>query len=380
MGPGLYIHVPFCARRCPYCDFYAEVAGDATKDRAVRAIVREAEMRLPSWTGGAFDSVFLGGGTPSALGPRRLTALARGIRERAPIAANAEWTLEANPDSATAPFLETALESGFNRLSLGIQSFGDAELALLGRLHDAGRAKAAIADARRAGFRNLSIDLIYGLPGSDGGRGFRRSLETAVSLGPEHLSCYLLTLEPGVAMERPVKEGALRLPSDAAQRRQYDAACLVLEEAGYEHYEISKWARPGFRCRHNEGVWSGGDYLGLGPAAHGHLNGVRAANSADLGTYLLSLEAGRLPPREEEAVDAKRRADERLLLGLRLRDGLAWRDLAREFGHAWAGALKGKIGAFTEAGLVEDDGERLRLGQRGLFVSNRVIAALLEAA
>lgn len=327
--------------------------------------------------GGPFESVFVGGGTPSHLGPGLLKRLLTGLADILPIAPGAEWTVEANPESAASDLLEAAREGGANRLSLGVQSFDDGELQLLGRLHDAKGAVDAVARARRAGFENLNLDLIYSLPIGDHARAWGRSLRAAIDLSPEHLSCYLLDLEPHVPLARDCALGRERLPGERLARKEYDAARELLARAGFVQYEISNWAMPGRECRHNVNVWEGGLYLGLGPGAHGHHDGSRRANLPDLPAYLEALERGEDAPHESSPHDAWSRREETILLGLRLREGVAWERLDAIGGGAWAKAVRERAAQWTRAGLLEDDGARLRLGEQGLFVSNALMAELL---
>ena len=379
MPAGLYVHVPFCRRRCDYCDFYSVVASESAQRRFVTALLREADLRRPAWEGQCFDSVFLGGGTPSLLGSALLSRLLIGLRERLSIESGAEWTLEANPESIDRELLEVALVCGINRLSLGIQSFDDEVLTSLGRIHDAAAARAAIAAARAAGVPKLGVDLIYGLPSDLSGSGWNRTLREAIASAPEHVSCYLLTLEPGVPMARDVASGRIRLPSDGSGRAAYDRARRLLGEGGYEHYEISNWSRPGKRCRHNVNVWSGGSYLGLGPGAHSHQNGVRRANRPDLDAYLGSLETGRWPPCREETINRRARLEERIFLGLRMREGLSWPQLAREFGSEVIGRLRERAADWAARGLMSVSETRLQIAEEGLFVSDALVSELIDA-
>jgi len=385
MGPGLYIHVPFCRARCGYCDFYSVAGAGDLHERTVGAILSEAAARGPAWTLGPFDSVFLGGGTPSHLGPALLLRLLDGLRERLPILPGAETTIEANPESASEELLQAALRGGANRLSLGVQSFDDGELRGLDRLHDAVDAAGAFARVRRAGFANASIDLIYGLPAAgdppaDGrlmpaGGAWEQTIRRGIGLEPDHLSCYLLTLEPGVPMARRGE----KLSGDERARSEYDLARRLLREAGYGHYEISNWARSGMECRHNVNVWIGGTYLGLGPGAHGHEPGVRRANRPDLAAYLGAIESGVDAPHEIQRIDRTARAEERLMLGLRLRDGVSWQAVEEDLDPSAAARVRERASVWTAKGLMEDDGVRLRLSDEGLFVSNALIAELLGA-
>jgi oxygen-independent coproporphyrinogen III oxidase len=379
MNAGLYVHVPFCARLCPYCDFYKRLGGEDLQERWVRSLLREAQIRGGAFSGCVFDSVYLGGGTPSHLGANRIRRLLRGLREVLPIQAGAEWTVEANPESAREDVLFAARSEGANRVSLGLQSLDDRELVLLGRLHDAQGAREAVGRARAAGFENLSLDLIYGLPRDAGGQGaWEESLRGVIALVPEHISCYLLTLEPEVPLAGAVRRGEVRLPDEETQLAEYAMARELLAAAGYERYEISNWTRSDLRCRHNENVWTGGIYLGLGPGAHGFDGTSRRANRPDLVRYLEALEAGIDPPHDIETLDQWAREEEQLFLGLRRRDGVSWEDLTDLLGPDRSARLRGRVAQLTDPGYLVDDGTNLRIGDRGLFVSNALVADLLE--
>ncbi|MBD3160713.1 MAG: radical SAM family heme chaperone HemW [Candidatus Eisenbacteria bacterium] len=380
MPAGLYVHVPFCKRRCGYCDFYVETGKEALFDRTVDAILREAAREAGAWAGSCFDSLFVGGGTPSLLGRRRLGRLLDGLRDRLPLLSDAEITIEANPESTDADLLAGLRAAGMNRLSLGVQSFADPELRLLDRLHDAARVRKVVEMARAAGVPQLSLDLIYGIPGTGAGAAWRQTLDEAIALVPDHLSCYLLSLEERTPMGRRAARGELHLPGDAAARAFYDSARQRLEQAGYEHYEISNWSRPGRVCRHNVNVWRGGVYLGLGPGAHGYDGTVRRANLPDLIGYLSGIEGGGIPPREEERIDERRRFEERLLLGLRLREGVAWREIKGRFGEEAAEALRRAAAPWVDRGFLACDEERLRIEKEGWFVSNRLVGELITGA
>lgn len=380
MNAGLYVHVPFCARRCSYCDFYTLVADTGAQDRWVEALLREAELQGPAWAHHRFDSVFLGGGTPSHLGPERLRRLFRGLLARLPIARDVEWTMEANPESADDNVLGVALAEGANRISFGVQTLDDGELALLGRLHDATSAREAVARARRAGFDNISVDLIYGLPpGPDRRDAWERSLQGVIEMGTDHVSCYLLTLEPAVPMARAVARGEVHLPPEESQVAEYALARELLAAAGYERYEISNWARGGRRCRHNVNVWEGNVYLGLGPGAHGFDGSARRANRPDIGAYVTALEVGEDPPHTLETIEGRAREEEVIFLGLRLREGLAWDDLAELLGPDRTDRLRARSAQWIAPGYLVDEGGRLRIGEEGLLVSNALIADLLDS-
>lgn len=378
MQAGLYVHVPFCERRCGYCDFYAMVSTESVQDKTISAVLSEADLRRQDWSDTEFDTVYVGGGTPSHLGGERLTTLLTGLSQRLTVSSEAEWTLEANPESIDSELLNAALRAGVNRLSLGIQSFDDSELRLLGRLHNAETARQSVRLARDAGFKNLNVDLIYGLPEQPNGDRWAKTVASALELEPDHLSCYLLTLEPDVPMARSAAQGEIRLADDERCRDEYDLARRLLGDAGLEHYEISNWSRQEMCCRHNVNVWKGGDYLGLGPGAHAHRDRRRWANRPQLDGYVDALEAGRLPPRDAELVTETGRLEERILLGLRMREGVSWKLLEREGDSEQLEKLRERVSLMTSKGLMEETAGRIQITDEGLFVSNAVIAELIE--
>ena len=277
MGPGLYVHVPFCARKCAYCAFFSRPAEPA----AVAAWLAGVERELGGLPDGfAPESVFFGGGTPTALGENDLGRLLELVRARVDLSKVAEWTCEANPGTLTAAKLARLADGGVNRLSLGAQSFDAATLQRLGRIHAAAETRASVAQARAAGFANLGLDVIYGVPGTPFAA-FQADLEEALALEPEHVSCYCLELEEGTPLAREAAAGRLEISEDG-QRAQFEWGRRRLAAAGFGHYEISNFARPGRECRHNGLYWSGGEYIGVGPAAHSHWRGARWGNTPEL--------------------------------------------------------------------------------------------------
>lgn len=323
-GPGLYLHVPFCRARCGYCDFYrtVDLSGKAAwLDRMVREI--EAVAAVGVLDGRACRTLYLGGGTPSLLEGAELARLLAALRAGFAFDPGLEATIEANPESVDPARAEAWRAAGINRLSLGVQSFHDDELRRLGRLHDAGQARAAWRAARSAGFENLSLDLIYALPGSTAVR-WGETLAQALDLGPEHLSAYCLTLEGDVPMERAWRAGEISLPADDDARVQYEMLVARAAGAGLAAYEISNFARPGMACRHNRNYWTRGDYLGFGPSAHSHLAGRRWWNAASLPEWSRAIDEGELPEAGHEEVDPAAAAAEWIFLGLRQAEGIPW--------------------------------------------------------
>lgn len=354
---ALYIHLPWCERKCPYCDFnsYAVGAGQPF-DAYVQRLLEDLELEVEAAAGRELQSIFIGGGTPSLCPAALIAALLDGVRERLALAADAEITLEANPGSADAARFAGYREAGVNRLSIGIQSFDDASLRALGRVHDARAALAAIVAARAAGFGQLNLDLMHGLPGQTPAQALT-DLETAIAHAPGHLSWYQLTLEPNTVFHRcppPLPgEDALADIQDEGERR--------LVAAGYARYEVSAWARPGHRCRHNLNYWHFGDYLGIGAGAHGKLTVgapprvLRTRRTRSPRDYLAgSVAANRI----EEAVDRQNLALEFLMNALRLPDGATVTEFEQRTGLAFA-TIEPRVADLQARGLLREDRARL---------------------
>jgi oxygen-independent coproporphyrinogen-3 oxidase len=324
---GLYVHVPFCAARCGYCDFNTYVPGEDGDDRAAYVRAALAEVRLAPRVLGdrapAVSTVFFGGGTPTLLAPELLAALLDEIRDAFGLAPGAEVTVEANPETVSPPMLRLLRAAGFTRISLGMQSASAHVLAALDRRHTPGRAVAAAAQAREAGFDHVSLDLIYGTPGETDAD-WEASLAAAVGAGVDHLSAYGLTVEPGTRLGARVRAGLQRAPEDDVLAARYRAADAVLEAAGLRWYEISNWARDdAARCRHNIGYWRSADWWGVGPGAHSHVGGVRWWNVLHPRAYAARLADGLSPAAGRERLGAAERRTERIMLEVRLADGLA---------------------------------------------------------
>ena len=361
---GLYIHIPFCRAKCAYCDFYSLARSEDRMDVFVRALAASLRAAAPLAAACTVDTVYFGGGTPSFLGAARLAALLETVTAHYAAAPEAEITFEANPESARdVSALRTLRAAGFNRVSLGMQSADDAELRAVGRIHTARDTEAAVEAARAAGFDNLSLDLIYGLPAQTRER-WRSSLEAAAALAPEHLSCYGLKLEPGTPLY--ARRGAASLPGDDAQADMYLDAVDFLAARGWAQYEISNFARLGYESRHNLKYWTLGEYLGFGPGAHSDFGGRRFAIERDLDAFL----AGTARYSEDAAPSPQERAAERVMLGLRTARGLS--------AEALAGA-EDVLRACAAHGLAELRGGRWRLTARGFLVSNEIILRVQEA-
>jgi oxygen-independent coproporphyrinogen-3 oxidase len=334
---GIYVHVPFCATRCGYCDFNTYTAdelggGPDAVTRASYADTAMEEVRLARHVLGEraprVSTVFFGGGTPTLLPAGHLAAVLREIDDRFGLAPDVEVTTEANPESVTPAYLGRLREAGFTRVSLGMQSARPHVLAVLDRRHTPGRAVEAVAEAKRAGFRHVNLDLIYGAPG-ESEADWQASLDAAIEAGPDHVSAYSLIVEEGTALARRVARGELPAPDDDLLADRYTQADETLTQAGYAWYEVSNWARGvAARSRHNRLYWTGGDWWGVGPGSHSHIGGVRWWNVKHPAAYAARLHAGRSPAQGREVLGDRSRRLERLLLGLRLREGLALGELS----------------------------------------------------
>lgn len=372
---GLYVHVPYCRSLCPYCDFVKAPLHNAEPDRFVRAVAREAALARAADGGWArARTVYLGGGTPTALPPGALRCLFRSLREVFDLTGVREWTLEANPGGLTDETLDLLLSEGASRLSLGIQSLEPRVLRTLGRLHTAERALQAIDRARGAGFRNLSVDLMYGVPGETA-EGLADAVRELVRRGVPHVSAYPLQVEAGTPFAAKVERGALDPPGEDWVHARYEALVGALAGAGYRHYEVSNFALPGFESRHNEGYWTRRPYLGLGPGAHSFDGGSRWRNEGDLPRYLSRVEAGDLPRAEREAVDAGAAAEERVFLALRRSRGLRPETHLR-------GIPTGIVSAWAEwarmgGAVTVRPGRRVRPTDKGLLLAHDLAAELL---
>jgi oxygen-independent coproporphyrinogen-3 oxidase len=376
---GVYVHVPFCASRCGYCNFVTFTAGElgGSALQAGYADAAIGEIRLAAATLGAgrpdVSTVFFGGGTPTLLPPADLVRMLRAIDDELGLAADAEVTVEANPDSVDVASLVALRDGGFNRISFGMQSVRRHVLAVLDRTHTPGRAEDAVADAQAAGFEHVNLDLIYGTPG-ESDDDWRATLDAAIAAGPDHISAYALTIERQTKLGARVRHGRLPTPDDDVLADRYAVADETLTAAGFGWYEVSNWARsPGSRCAHNLLYWRNDHWWGIGPGAHSHIGGTRWWNVRHPETHAAEVGAGRLPVEGSETCDAAQRALEDLLLGVRLVDGLE----AAPFSRAVVDTL-------VADGLVERralvDGGRLVLTRDGRLLTDSVVRRLSDDA
>ena len=368
---GLYFHIPFCRRKCPYCDFYS-VTDLAALPSFVDALQRELALRADPAL--KVDTVYFGGGTPSLCPPEAVAALLDRARSCFDLLADAEITLEANPGTLGPKALERLRAAGVNRLNLGIQSFRDAGLRFLGRIHDRDQALAVIAQACGAGFDNLGLDLIYGLPGQTGAE-WHSDLDQALAWHPAHLSCYILTFEPGTPLTRDVAAGRVPMPEEDRVVDLFESTAAVLTAAGYDHYEISNYARtPDHRSRHNLKYWRFSPYLGFGPGAHSYRDGVRSWNLADLDIYLKRLAKGRRPAGGREVLSVEQQVLEALLLGLRLKEGFSIPGFEARFGISVQDTFGRLLNQLADEGCLADRPGRCALTLKGMRFHNSIAA------
>lgn len=373
---GLYVHIPFCKHKCAYCDFYSLAACTDRMDVYIDALCAHLAETAPFAAGYGVDTIYFGGGTPSYLGEKRLIGVLRTIQKKYAVTRDAEITLEANPDSAGEwKKLRALRRAGFNRISLGMQSACDDELRRIGRVHTAAQTTQAVEAARRAGIKNLSLDLIYGLPGQTTER-WMENLAAAVALEPEHLSCYGLKVEEGTPLY--AQRESADLPDDEAQAEMYLNTVAFLKQHGYDQYEISNFAKPGYASRHNLKYWTLGEYAGFGPGAHSDFGGVRYAYDRDLEGYLRGVREHTPMLSESERIPPLERDTEWIMLGLRTAAGLSPREFEARFRRRFSCFLPFLAQCVHAGYAVEEDG-RWRLTPEGFLVSNQIIGGMLDA-
>jgi oxygen-independent coproporphyrinogen-3 oxidase len=390
-GFGVYLHVPFCHHRCGYCDFATAAVGDhevedreVLFDRYLDAVVTDLRRQAtagphahapphtrdgmaPTWP--IVTSIFVGGGTPTLLGGARLAALLAVVREELDVAIDAEVTVECNPETASVDLFGHLAAAGVGRVSMGAQSFAPHVLTTLERGHDAQRPVTAMVEAREGGISAVNLDLIFGTPG-ESDDDWRATLDAVLAAGADHVSAYALTIHDNTAFGRAVASGAMPTVDEDVQRDRFDVAREVLGAGGFEHYEISNWARgTGQRSRHNLLYWRHGDYLAVGVGAHGHLAGRRWWTTRSTSRYLDAIAAGETPIADSEVLTDEQRAEERLFLGLRVREGLHPNDLPPILPLALEEAM--------DAGLVETSCGRLRCTDSGWFLLDEAVARLV---
>jgi oxygen-independent coproporphyrinogen-3 oxidase len=375
----LYIHVPFCRRKCHYCSFHSFAPEDGDFERYADLVIQEIAFWRDRLGPVELDSLYFGGGTPSLLPIGLLTRITETVDKAFRLKAGFEFSIEANPDSAAEwGYLPELHRLGVNRLTLGVQSFNDRDLLLLGRPHSARQAEGAYNLARGVGFENIGLDLIWGLPGQNL-KAWMAQLSKAVHLAPSHLSCYALTLEPETPMPGIIKSRELPMPPENELAKMYIHGAEYLEESGYLQYEISNFARMGFSSRHNMGYWDGDDYLGLGPSAVSTVQGARLTNPRGLEAYAQTVlfDEGL---RSMELLDHETRRREMVMLGLRTSKGLDLKAYRKLTGRGFLSEYESMVTALRQHELVRISGGRIRLTKSGMLVSDTILANFFDHA
>lgn len=374
-APGIYVHVPFCRRKCPYCDFYS-ITDTSRMDEWLDACL--AEIRMAEKPCGSADTIYMGGGTPSLLGARRIGRLLDGIGACFDVDTDAEVTLEVNPATVSADELRDCRAAGVNRLNIGVQSFDDGNLRFLGRIHSCEGAVQGIHGSQQAGFENIGLDLIYALPGQTM-EGWQKDLETALEFSPAHLSCYTLTYAPGTPLAASLERGEFE-PLDGD-----DCAELLLlthdllTSRGYQHYEISNFAKDALsQSRHNRKYWENAAYIGLGPAAHSYSRGRRWWNVASVAEYVVLLRSGRPPVLETEQLSTTQMMIEAVYLGLRRSSGIPMKDFAARFGVDFQTRFADALAYYLKAGCLAVTADTCALTRTGMLYADTIAAGFVD--
>ncbi len=388
---SLYLHIPFCRHRCSYCDFNTYTTVGSLKDGYAEALCKEIEqvsgLSVREGRRPKVSTIYLGGGTPSLMSPRAIELILQAAQSSFELNTHAEISMEANPGTIDEVYLSALRALGINRLSLGVQSAITAELALLERRHDFQTVIEAVTMCRAAGFANLNLDLIYGVPGQTLAT-WERSLSAALALEPAHLSLYCLTIEPGTPMQRWLNNGRIRPPDDDLAADQYELACHILSQHGFAHYEISNWALPGRECQHNLTYWRNQAYLGLGAGAHGFAAGYRYHVVRQPRVYIRRMQQeapGHFPisaaAAEHHLVERSEAISDTVITQLRLlQEGLNLDAFQTRFGQTLDEVYEGTMSQLIGWGLLEVDDGRLRLSQKGRFLSNQVFYRFMQEA
>ena len=371
---GIYIHIPFCKKRCIYCDFFSTTASEK-KNEYIKALCKEIKSRVNYLGDESIDTIYLGGGTPSQLGKQDFVNIFNTIYENYKVNPEAEITIEANPDDLTDEYTEMLSTMPFNRLSMGIQTFNDDILSLLNRRHDARQAMEAFKRCREAGFHNISIDLMYGLPGESVGS-WNRDLDIALSLTPEHISAYHLIYEEGTRLYRMREENKVSEADEDLSNLLFETLIARLKENGYEHYEISNFYRPGMHSRHNSSYWTGVKYLGCGPSAHSYDGRSRQWNVSSLDRYIEGINAG-TEISETEELDIHTRYNDFVITSIRTAWGMPLDRLKAEFGNELHDYCLKMASPHMRQGTLEIKDNALKLTHNGIFISDGIMSDML---
>jgi oxygen-independent coproporphyrinogen-3 oxidase len=374
---GVYIHIPFCLSRCSYCDFATSIYQGEHAERYVDAIVKEIVSQTPAGNARLVDTIYFGGGTPSLLSPRQMERILRALYDRFDIGLGAELSMEMNPGSVTPENLNAFHRLGINRASFGAQTFDDVELARLGRSHTSRDTLKTFRDLRESGFENVSLDLIAGLPGQTLAR-WEENVATALTLHPEHLSFYLLEVHSGTPLAEHIRLGKQPKPDDDLAAVMYESILERATAVGYVHYEISNLCVPGFASRHNTKYWTGASYYGFGCSAHGYDGqSRRRSNKRDVAQYVEAIENGSSPVVEQHELTPDDVRAEAVFLGMRMMRGFDLRQYRELFGVDLRDEHGDDLRRFHDAGLVEFDGDLIKLTRAGALMSNEVFAVFV---
>ncbi len=361
---GLYIHIPFCKQKCKYCDFISYTDKEDIFDEYIDRLSVEAQ----EYKGAKIDTVFIGGGTPSLLSCEQLRALTEMVKTTFILSDDCEITIEANPKTLDSNKLKTLKSFGINRISLGVQSFCDEELKAIGRIHDGKTAYNTVELIKEHGFNNFNLDIMLNLPNQTK-ESLLNTLETAISLNPSHISCYSLILEENTPLFREYESGKFEITSDEYDRELYTLAKNILSQNGYRQYEISNFAKEGFKSRHNLKYWSCDEYIGLGVAAHSYLNGTRFYNTSEINDYL----KGNYHTKEETVLTKEDKISEYIIMRLRLTDGVPTEEFKKKFNADFYEIYKTIIDKFISAGFMKYEDKSYRLTDRGFDISNSIM-------
>lgn len=371
---GYYLHIPFCEKKCSYCDFYS-LETTQHIDTFVETLLREITMRADAPSTTPVTSVFFGGGTPSLLSIEALTRITEHVRASVPVAPDAEWTMECNPGTVTAASLQGYANAGINRLSFGVQSFTESELAFLDRIHTADEASQAMTLARAAGFTNVNMDLMFAVPGQTFAS-LQYNLERLLALEPDHISAYSLIYEHGTPLYAKLKKGLVTPTSEDTDAAMYALVIDTLTRAGYEQYEVSNFARPGRRCLHNRTYWLCESYTAVGPSAHGLLGTTRYWNHRSLTQWTAKVHAGELPEANRETLDSREQLTEFLFCTLRA-EGIPVETIRDRYAIDIRQALSEHLPHWIEADFIRDTGTHLQLTAEGYRVCDELTLHML---
>ena len=370
---SLYIHVPFCARKCHYCDFNSIVSESKTIDRYLYAIEKELCALKDRYV---FNTVYIGGGTPSILTELQLEKLLQSVIRYIPSSEIQEYTVEANPGTLAVNKIELLKEYMVNRISLGVQSFQDRQLNFLGRIHSSNDARNAFALLREAGFENINIDLIFGCP-EQTLDDWEKDLKTVVELNPEHISTYALTYEEGTLLTRDLDDAVIHKLDECVELEMYKTSIRYLTSNGYNHYEISNFAKYGDECVHNHVYWKNMGYVGVGSGAFSLIDGVRTSNEKDICKYTDGINENKNIKSFHEHLQINQFASETVIMALRLRQGISNADFYKRFGYKIEDQFGEQINSLSKDGLISYKGERLKLTEKGLFVADTVMTEFI---